>query len=205
MRTTTTLRIGALAAGLLIAGGVATAAAADEQHGTDDVQINVVVPESEGGLLAMTVAAPSVTLEENGSDELVRQFTGTLPTVTVTDTRDADEIADGAAWYVLGSATDFTTEDGTKSIGAEYLGWVPELLTESDSGLVQEGDPTASKIDGVEDEEGLVDTELLASTFDSSAVATEGSWSANAELRLRAPATIEAGEYSSTLTLSLFE
>ena len=51
---------------------------------------------------------------------------------------------------------------------------------------------------------GLVDQELLVSAFDSEAVASD-SYSVNADLYLRTPAEVAAGEYSSTLTLSLFE
>ena len=51
---------------------------------------------------------------------------------------------------------------------------------------------------------GLVDQELLVSTFDSEAV-TGDSFSVNADLHLRTPAEVAAGSYTSTLTLSLFE
>ncbi|WP_223884387.1 hypothetical protein [Micromonospora craniellae] len=51
---------------------------------------------------------------------------------------------------------------------------------------------------------GLVDQELLVSTFDSGAVAG-GEYSVDADLFLRTPADVAAGEYTSTLTLSLFE
>ena len=52
---------------------------------------------------------------------------------------------------------------------------------------------------------GLVDQELLALAIDSGAIASEGQWTANANLFLRTPATVAPGSYSSTLTLSLFE
>jgi hypothetical protein len=51
---------------------------------------------------------------------------------------------------------------------------------------------------------GLVDQELLVSTFDSGSVAGD-SYSVNAELFLRTPADVAAGSYAATLTLSLFE
>jgi hypothetical protein len=37
---------------------------------------------------------------KNLSTPTVRQFTGSLPTVTVTDTRLPDQIPAGAGWYV---------------------------------------------------------------------------------------------------------
>ncbi|HEY9266899.1 MAG TPA: hypothetical protein VIQ11_20080 [Mycobacterium sp.] len=46
---------------------------------------------------------------------------------------------------------------------------------------------------------------MLAIAFGSEAVAAEGSWTANANLFLRTPAAVAAGNYTSTLTLSLFE
>ena len=132
----------------------------------------------------MTVAADSTALTEDGSTELVRRFAGTLPTVTVTDTRSPDEIPTGAGWYVLGSATAFTAPDGQEPIGADHLGWTPRLLDGGDSGLVTEGDPVDTVLDEGDDAVGLVDQELLALALDSGAVAEEGAWTASADLVL---------------------
>jgi hypothetical protein len=67
---------------LAVAAG--SAAAADEL-GSDDVVVTVEIPEiEEPGVLALTVATDSAALVEEGSDELERHFSGTLPTVTVT-------------------------------------------------------------------------------------------------------------------------
>ncbi|MEO3929291.1 hypothetical protein ACQEVC_18150 [Plantactinospora sp. CA-294935] len=51
---------------------------------------------------------------------------------------------------------------------------------------------------------GLADQELLVSTFDSEAVVND-SYAVDADLYLRTPADVAAGEYASVLTLSLFE
>ncbi|MCJ1688184.1 hypothetical protein [Rathayibacter sp. VKM Ac-2927] len=193
-----------IAGGLLLL-GVAGTAFADEQQGADDVDVNVqIAPLTTPGSLSMTVASDSTALTENGSNSVVRQFTGTLPTVTVTDTRDAADIPAGAGWYVLGTASDFTSSTGD-TIGAENLGWAPNLIDGGDSGLVAEGDVVDTALDGGPDGVGLVDQELLAITNDSAGVAEEGSWTANAALTLKTPTTVDAGDYSSTLTLSLFE
>ncbi|QHC60440.1 hypothetical protein [Rathayibacter sp. VKM Ac-2760] len=193
-----------IAGGLLLL-GVAGTAFADEQQGTDDVDVNVqIAPLTTPGSLSMTVASDSTALTENGSDGVARRFTGTLPTVTVTDTRDPADIPADAGWYVLGTSTDFTSTTGD-TIGAENLGWAPNLLDGGDSGLVAEGDVVDPAIDGGEDAVGLVDQELLALTNDSAGIAEEGSWTANAALTLKTPTTVDAGDYSSTLTLSLFE
>lgn len=206
-RPTTLIRAAAVALGTTVLVAVGAAAVADDNYGDNEVDVTVeIVAIEEPGVLALTVAGTTATLSENGSDELIRQFTGTLPTVTVTDTRAAEDVPAGAAWYVLGSSTGFIGDAGQPEIGAEYLGWAPRLVLGSDSGLVAEGDPVNSAADvDADDNVGLVDQELLASTADSSAVRTEGQWSVTADLSLRTPATVAAGNYTATVTLSLFE
>ncbi|MET0353371.1 MAG: hypothetical protein ABW038_05395 [Plantibacter flavus] len=196
------VRIGLTAVGALLlatVGGAGAAAALDDPQGDNDVDVSVDIVElAEPGTLAMTVAAPSTALTENGSTGTTRQFTGTLPTVTVTDTRTAEEIPEGAYWYVLGSITDFTGDAGQPAISsADSFGWEPALVA-GDPGSVSEGDPVAPG-------EGFDDVEMLAMAFDSGVIAPEGSWSADADLTLRTPSTVAPGEYSATLTLSLFE
>lgn len=202
-RTMMSARIAAATAGAVILIGVAGAASAEDQYGEGDVEVTVeVTPIDEPGVLALSVAGTSVGLTESGSTDLVRQFTGTLPTVTVTDTRTAEEIPDGAFWYVLGSATDFVGSAGEDPIPASQLGWTPELVDGGEAGLVGAGDPVAGELDSGP---GLVDVELLAMAAASEAIAPEGQWTATADLALRTPATVDAGTYTSTLTLSLFE
>ncbi|MFD4421092.1 hypothetical protein ACFWN7_06275 [Agromyces sp. NPDC058484] len=215
--TPAALRVTAAAFGalMLTAAGAAAANAADPVgHGNDAVDVNVAISElTEPGVLAMSVAGDAVSLTEGTSaDPLLREFTGTLPTVTVTDTRTAEEIPDGAAWYVLGSASQFTDDAGQAPISAGHLGWKPALIDGGDSGLVAEGGEVVTVVDdpttpptAPPNNVGLVDQELLAMAFDSEDVASEGSWTANANLFLRTPSTTAAGNYTSTLTLSLFE
>lgn len=193
-----------VAGGVLLL-GVAGTAFAEDQKDAGDVAVEVAISELPGGgALSMSVAGTSTALSENGSTSTVRQFTGTLPTVTVTDTRDPADIPQGAGWYVLGTASDFVSSAGDV-IGAENLGWAPRLIDGGDSGLVAEGDVVDTAIDGGPNGVGLVDQELLAITNDSAAISSEGSWTADAALTLKTPAEVEAGNYTSTLTLSLFE
>ncbi|TCB95646.1 hypothetical protein E0H26_19525 [Micromonospora zingiberis] len=197
------------AAGALLAGSVAVASPASAEPGDSaGVSVTVDIEEiREPGVLAMSVAGDSVALSEDGSTLLVRQFVGTLPTVTVTDTRTADEVPAGAAWAVLGSATDFVGSAGQDPIGAGHLGWRPKLLDGGDTGLVAEGEEVVTVLDEPTqpgNNVGLVDQELLVSTFDSGAVAG-GAYTVDADLFLRTPVDVAAGEYASTLTLSLFE
>ncbi|RXZ47560.1 hypothetical protein ESP57_13515 [Agromyces fucosus] len=206
------LTAGACAVGLgaIMLVGVAGMAAAEEQYGDGEVDVTVQIADiSEPGVLAMTVASTSTTLTENGSTEVERQFTGQLPTVTITDTRSAAEIPAGAGWYVLGTASDFTGDAGQPAIGAGHLGWAPNLIDGGEAGLVSEGDVVDTVMDAEDPDAqlpfGLVDQELLAMAHGSAEILPEGQWTANAALFLRTPATVAAGGYTATLTLSLFE
>ncbi|GGM51905.1 hypothetical protein GCM10011608_41110 [Micromonospora sonchi] len=210
MRTSNRKRLfAAAAAGAMVAGSVAVASPASaDPDGNADVSVTVDIEEiREPGVLALSVAGDSVALSEDGSTLLVRQFVGVLPTVTVTDTRTEDEVPAGAAWAVLGSASDFVGAAGQEPIGAGHLGWRPRLLDGGDTGLVAEGEEVVTVVDEPTqpgNNVGLVDQELLVSTYDSGAVAG-GEYAVDADLFLRTPADVAAGEYSSTLTLSLFE
>ncbi|WP_219817474.1 hypothetical protein [Rathayibacter tritici] len=200
-------RTGVALTGCLLLSGVAAAAAfADTELGADDVDVNVSIAELEQpGVLAMSVAGSTADLTETGSTPTIRQFTGQLPTVTVTDTRTADEIPDDAGWYVLGSASAFTGDGDQDEITADHLGWTPALVHGGESGLVSEGDPVETVLDEGADAVGLADQELLALALDSQETATDGSWSVTAGLTLKTEADVAPGDYSSVLTLSLFE
>jgi hypothetical protein len=174
-----------------------------------DVDVTVDIPKIKvPGVLAMTVAGGAVALQENGSTLTVRQFTGTLPTVTVTDTRAADEIPAGSGWAVLGSSSDFTGSAGQAPITADHVGWKPRLIDAGNSeGKVSEGEEVVTSLDEPTqpgNNVGLTDQELLISTYDSASV-TGDAYSVNADLFLRTPANVEAGSYRAKLTLSLFE
>lgn len=201
-------RIAVAAAGSLVLAGAAGAAFAADPYGDQDVDVNVEIsPLVEPGTLSLTVAGTSSSLTEVASgDPELRQFDGDLPTVTVTDTRSADEIGANHWWYVLGQATDFVGSNGQPDISAGNLGWTPSIIDDGD-GLVIEG----AQVDTVEDTGpnavGLVDQELLYGAWDSAAIVEAGgtSWSATAGLFLKTGIDVAPGSYQSTLTLSLFE
>ncbi|MEV1202725.1 hypothetical protein [Microbispora rosea] len=205
MRMTTRI-LAASVLGLALA-GAATPALADDDPATGGVDVSVnIQPTTTPGQLSMTVADNNgVSLQENGSDAAARQFTGTLPTVTVTDTRTPEEIPAGEYWAVVGQASQFVAaDDPAKTIGPEYLGWKPHLISDSSTGAVAAGEPVSSVVsDGTgAPEVGLKGQELLVSSADS---ADEiGTSQVNADLALRTPADVAAGEYHSTITLSLF-
>lgn len=208
-RTHTAIRLGAAALGALALTGLAQAgiATADEvDHGDGGVDVTVEIPAiEEPGVLALSVSGTTSALTESGSDALIRQFTGALPTVTVTDTRAADEVPANASWYVLGTASDFVGGAGQDTIGAEYLGWSPRMISDPNQEEVSAGIPVSSILESGPNNVGLVDQELLAFAPDSAAISTTGSWTATADLALQVPATVTPGSYSSTVTLSLFE
>lgn len=200
-------RIAVAAAGGLVLVGTAGAAFAAE---VDDkgVDVNVqIAPVVGPGSLSLTVAGTSATLTESASgDAEVRQFDGTLPTVTVTDTRDVADIPADHFWYVVGQASAFTGPGGA-TISPDHFGWTPNLVNEGDTGLVAEGDEVKTSEDTGANAVGLVDKELLYTALESKTVKEggESSWTANAALVLKTDAGVTPGAYTSKLTLSLFE
>ncbi|MDQ1175893.1 hypothetical protein AB6V29_15315 [Microbacterium sp. 20-116] len=192
-----TARIGvaALGVGILAAAGGGSAFAADED--TVDVQVEIA-PAAEPGVLALTVADDATTLTEGEASGTDRTFTGTLPTVTVTDTRLPENVDPEAYWYVMGAISDFAGDAGQPAISsADSFGWYPTIVA-GDSALVAPGDPVDPGIGG------FVDAELLANA-DNSAAAAGGAYSASAGLVLQTPATVAPGAYSATITLTLLE
>jgi hypothetical protein len=207
-----TARVAVATVGGILLAGVAGAAFADEEQQADDVDVNVVIEDLvEPGTLAMTVADSSTSLTEGVSaDPTQRTFTGALPAVTVTDTRTT--IPEGAAWAVLGQASDFVSTDGggQAAISAGYLGWAPSVVDPGETYEVLAG----PQVDTVLDEgpnnvglEGVAGPELLAMVGTDSQTTQDQaeSWTAGADLFLKVPLNTAAGAYTSVLTLSLFE
>jgi hypothetical protein len=203
-------RVAAGAAGAALLVGVAGAAAfaADVPYGDDDVPVNVAIDETaEPGELSLTVSG-SVTLTEalGQLTDTTRTFTGSLPTVTVTDSRVFPERLDpGAYWYVLGSSSAFLGDASQPSIDPANLGWTPELRGPTDPGEVIAGDPVDPALDPGPDNVGLVNRELLAAAVTSQGNTPPGSWTVGADLKLKTPITVAPGTYTAHLTLSLFE
>ncbi|MEW9551955.1 hypothetical protein [Nonomuraea sp. NPDC050783] len=195
--------------GVTLAGaGVGAAGPATADDDPDDgIDVSVTIEPGPPGQVSMTVADNGgVALREDGSDAAARQFVGTLPTVTVTDTRRPEDVPAGEFWAVVGQAGPFTATGGSgATIGPEYLGWKPRLLSGSGTGAVEAGEPVSSVIpDGTgAPAVGLRGQELLVSTANSAD--ETGTWQVDAGLALRTPVDVAAGEYHSTLTLSLFD
>ena len=167
-------RAAAGAAGGVLLLGVAGAALAAEV-GTDEVDVSVAIEEEEPvGALTMTVAADATTLTEvESTEEGVRQFDGTLPTVTVTD--DREDVPADTYWYVVGQASDFASTDGggQPAISAGYLGWTPSVVDPDDTYEVVAGDQVDTILDDGPNNvglEGIEGPELLAMTLTGNGV-----------------------------------
>lgn len=204
MKRNTVVRVAATAFGVLLLASAGSAlATADDLVDDGTVDINVdVTSRYPSGVLALSVAADHATLAEvNSGDPLVREFTGDLPVVTVTDTRS--EVPD-VPWYVLGTASDFTS--GSKTISADHLGWSPELVADYGAAIEPGGDIETVIDDPASEGLAYADGELLYVNWDQAATYEQGAWSATAGLQLKVnAATVAAGSYTSVLTLSLFE
>lgn len=191
---------GALGGMLLV--GAAGAAIADEL-GDEEVQVSVdIAALPPVGTLTMSVAPDATTLTEVASaDTDLREFTGVLPTVTVSD--DREEVPADVFWYVTGQSSAFTAT-GAPDLGPEHLGWSPRLLTEND-GEVAEGPEVGTIFDAAPNNVGLEGEEFLALALDSGEARATGEWKANADLFLKTPVDVQPGSYSATITLTLWE
>ncbi|MHC2998273.1 hypothetical protein OB08_03265 [Microbacterium sp. HJ5] len=190
------------AAGGLLLLGAAGAAMADEV-GDGEVDVNVdIAALPPVGALTMSVAVDSTELTEVTSDDPeLREFTGVLPTVTVSD--DREEVPAGAFWYVVGQSSAFTAA-GVPELGPEHLGWTPRLLTEND-GEVAEGPEVGTIFDEAPNNVGLEGEEFLALALESGEARAVGEWHADADLTLKTPKDVAPGSYSATITLTLWE
>ncbi|MGO3767533.1 hypothetical protein [Microbacterium gubbeenense] len=190
----------AFGAALLVSAG--SAAMAEVEQDAEGVDVTVeIAPLAGPGALAMTIDGDSTALVEGESTDLERVFTGTLPKVTVSDTRAAEDVPADAAWYVVGTASNFHDENGVSTIQASNLGWSPKLVAEEGEGeaFVEVGGDVAPSRPGV------IDQDLLFLAESAEANAGGGVFSATADLDLVVPAAVPSGTYSSTITLSLFE
>ena len=184
----------AFSAALLVSAG--SAAMAEEEKDAHGIGVEVeIAPLAGPGALAMTVDGDSTTLVEGESTDLERVFSGTLPKVTVTDTRAPEDVPEDSFWYVVGTASNFHDEQKKSTIDASSL---VEGEGEGTPFVEVGGDVSPS-------EPGLVDQELLYLAESGEANAGGGVFSASADLDLVVPAAVPAGTYSSTITLSLFE
>jgi len=134
-----------------------------------------------------------VTLSEPTSLGDRLRLTGTLPKVTVSDTRN-DTQAAGSGWSVTGHASAFSSDD--ERFSSAYLGWKPR------SAHLRDGVVLGSEVLG--SLEGGPGLDAPASLLSAPADARLGSSAARADLRLEVPVDTAEGTYTSQLSVSLF-
>lgn len=208
-----TTKAAIIASGVLLAAAMAAPALADSIEDINPGDEGVVVLDIDvegptgGGALWMSIADDAATLGETGTQGVYRVFEGTLPAVTVTDSRTGTAVPgeDEVYWYVTGEMTsDFAHTNGVDSIAKEQLGWTPAMLSTSPSGTVDAGSEVRGSLDG-----GTIGVtngaDYLVSTFDSALVNDEYQWTANAALKLLTAPNVQPGHYEANLTLTLME
>ncbi|WP_193311482.1 ThuA domain-containing protein [Georgenia satyanarayanai] len=160
----------------------------------DGIPVDVSIVDKPGSL-TLTVGdyGDGVKLTPAGERPDRWRYTGDLPTLTVTDARNAEQAA-GGGWAASGQSTDFVSDSDV--IGAEYLGWVPRVLSPRDG--VSAGPAAATAIDGGT---GLSTPSLLAAATNEG---RRGTAELDARLVLDAPVGSAEGDYSARVTVSLF-
>ncbi|WNB84569.1 alpha/beta hydrolase-fold protein [Cellulomonas sp. ATA003] len=164
-------------------------------HDSEEIAIDVTVPEVAEGFLSMTVAeyGDSATLGEarNAGDRLVAG--GELPTITVTDSR-TDQQAGDSGWAVSGQSSALVAAGRT--IEAHHVGWTPMLVEPRDG--VRVGAPVPTIMSGGT---GLSTPQRLV---EAEGDGRHGSVTAKAGLQLEVPVDTDPGTYTGAVTVSLF-
>ncbi|MBM9469334.1 choice-of-anchor M domain-containing protein [Nakamurella leprariae] len=114
---------------------------------------------------------------------------GELRPVLVTDTRSSTP-----GWNVSGQVGDFTS--ATDTVGAQHLGWTPQVVEQSAEQGAVAGSPVAP---GTADGEGLDASRTLVT---APAGAGLGTATAGGQLDLHVPTDTEPGTYTALLTLT---
>ncbi|WP_454151531.1 glycoside hydrolase family 68 protein [Microbacterium lacticum] len=168
---------------------------ANREFNDDGIDLEATVDPGAPGALAMTIAAygDEVVLERAGNAGDRIRFTGALPNVTVTDSRNTAQ-ASGGGWTVSGQSSDFASWSGT--VGADHLGWTPHLLVPRNG--VEAGPAVQTAID---DGPGLAEPATLGSATPTGRL---GSATFSAGLSLEVPVDTPSGKYKGDLTVSLF-
>lgn len=147
-------------------------------------------PEPEPGELTWSVAAGGASLGTATATGAGFTASGTLPTVTVTDTRTAE----GANWTVNGRVGDFTASGGASGFGGQALGWLPTILG-------GDAEPGATVAPGTATGSGLSAVSSTLATGDAGGQSAQPV-TVSAGLSLLAPSTTPQGSYTATLTLT---
>ena len=147
------------------------------------------------GALTLSVASYGDAVELGDERRLADRLTfrGTLPTVTVTDSRSANQAA-GGGWSVTGQSSVFRS--GSHELDAGHLGWKPLLVNPKPG--VTPGPTVASILSGGR---GLAAPATLAAADQAG---RRGQAQMTADLLLEFPVDAAFGEYTANLSVSLF-
>jgi len=168
--------------------------ASDAQQGTTErsatrkqqKQGGIVMPAVPG--LTLTTGNGAVTLENAVTVDGILRLSGTLPEVSVADARSGAR----SGWTVSARASDLTGPGGT--LPARNLGWVPTVLTPTDGAVA--GPAVAGSLSGGR---GLGEAAVLGRATRAGGTVTFG-----ADFLLETPASTMPGNYTGTLTVTLF-
>ena len=162
--------------------------------GTNPVTVNVTVPST--GALSVTVATGSVTLTPASPATTPDDTaTGTLNTVTISDTRNTTP-----GWSVAGQESVFTGP-GTPAatIPANSLGWTPAFVGSAVGGAVIGAAVAPSGANTGSTGPGLGTAATLALAHAGTGIGTNN---VNAGLLLDIPSTTPPGAYTGTMTIT---
>lgn len=170
---------------------VARGAAPEDAEG---IPVEVAVVDDPGAL-TLTVGnygdAVGLTRVSTPTDRW--RYTGNLPELLITDSRNGAQAA-GGGWAASGQSSAFTAATGT--LTADHLGWQPRLGGAKPG--ITLGGQSVTKLDGGT---GLSASSLLASAGNAD---RRGITSVSAGLFLDLPVAATEGDYSARVTLSLF-
>lgn len=144
---------------------------------------------AEPGALTWSFADATASLGTATTADGAFTATGTLPAVTITDTR-----AGSPGFTLSGQARPFTTHDGAHVLGAQHLGWQPSLL-EPVAGVRAGRAITPSTVTGG----GLASPRTLVV---GGATRGERTVRVTAGLTLRVPDGAAPGRYETVLTIT---
>lgn len=151
--------------------------------------ITTTVEQGEGQLTMTIGDDAQVTLPAPQLDGDRLSSEGDLDPVTVSDTR-----AGAPGWDTTAQVSEFSASE-TSSFEGKYLGWTPEVVSSTATGVV----PGAAVAPGFSEGTGLSEARQLAGAPAGSGT---GSSELGAGLSLEIPADTAAGTYTATLTLT---
>lgn len=163
------------------------------QPGEGQIPLQAQVPTVEAGDLTLAISDQSLVEFASTEGGKHQNFGATLPEISVADTRNDAQAADGG-WSVSGQSSDLSAVNLV--LGADNLGWSPDVLSGRqgvESGPVV--NPTLSGGTGI----GAPAT--LATALGES---RRGTSVLSADLHLQIEEDSEAGTYQGALTVSLF-